>query len=237
MPSRLKIMSLNPKDATAARNWKCNWPRENNWTFSLGGGDSFPLPLSISPKLANHGCLLARVHRRHHLALCYQWVLLHFLLYWFSSILERCHGFRYQMLDRLVDVIQNGVARLFTGTKKRDYNSPILASLHWLPIKYKVEFKTLLFVFKDTTEPAPTYCICIWSFPLPFHRHKPCLCSKFKVPGSKEKGIGPSLFLGPVFETHCHLASDAFKSRLKKQFFTLTFKSGWLDCPSSEWPI
>lgn len=39
--------------------------------------------------------------------------------------------------------------------KKRDYILPVLASLHWLPIKYRVCFRTLLF------EWAPSYCISL----------------------------------------------------------------------------
>lgn len=38
--------------------------------------------------------------------------------------------------------------RLLTDT--RESISPVLVSLHWLPVKYKTEFKVILFVFKAT---------------------------------------------------------------------------------------
>ena len=59
------------------------------------------------------------------------------------------------MLNRLQGV-QNAAARLLTGTKKYDHITPILTELHWLPIKYRIEFKILL-TFKAVHGLAPGY--------------------------------------------------------------------------------
>ncbi len=41
--------------------------------------------------------------------------------------------------------LQNSAARLLTGTKK-DHITPVLISLHWLPIRYRIQYKVLLYV-------------------------------------------------------------------------------------------
>ncbi len=39
-----------------------------------------------------------------------------------------------------LQVVQNAAARLLAGTKKRDHISPIQACLHWIPVKFRVEY-------------------------------------------------------------------------------------------------
>ena len=58
---------------------------------------------------------------------------------------------------RTLQLIQNAAARVLTGTKIRDHISPILASLHWLPIKSRIEFKIILLTYKALHGQAPSY--------------------------------------------------------------------------------
>ena len=51
-------------------------------------------------------------------------------------------------------MLQHGV---LTGTRKRDHISPVLASLHWLPVKFRIEFKILLLTYKALLGQAPSY--------------------------------------------------------------------------------
>ena len=46
-----------------------------------------------------------------------------------------------------LQLVQNAAARLLTGTRKYEHISPILASLHWLPIHFRIHFKILLKFF------------------------------------------------------------------------------------------
>ena len=39
---------------------------------------------------------------------------------------------------RSLQLIQNAAARVLTGTRKREHISPVLASLHWLPLKSRI---------------------------------------------------------------------------------------------------
>ncbi|TWW64251.1 hypothetical protein D4764_03G0012590 [Takifugu flavidus] len=39
-------------------------------------------------------------------------------------------------------------ARVLTGIDKGDHITPVLASLHWLPVKFRIIFKILLLTYK-----------------------------------------------------------------------------------------
>ena len=53
--------------------------------------------------------------------------------------------------------MQNAAARLLTNTKKRDHITPVLATLHWLPVVFRIDFKILLITFKAQKGLAPLY--------------------------------------------------------------------------------
>ena len=56
-----------------------------------------------------------------------------------------------------LQLAQNAAARLLTKTNRRSHITPILASLHWLPVKYKIDFKTLLNTYKALHGLSPPY--------------------------------------------------------------------------------
>ncbi len=56
-----------------------------------------------------------------------------------------------------LQVVQNAAARLLTGTRKHEHITPILFSLKWLPVRFRIEYKLLVFVFKSLNGLAPTY--------------------------------------------------------------------------------
>ena len=53
--------------------------------------------------------------------------------------------------------IQNNAARLITQSKIRDHVTPILSSLHWLPVKYRTQFKIITIVHNSLHGLAPVY--------------------------------------------------------------------------------
>ncbi|KAK7930462.1 hypothetical protein WMY93_006857 [Mugilogobius chulae] len=53
--------------------------------------------------------------------------------------------------------IQNAAARVLTRTRKYRHISPVLRSLHWLPVAQRIDFKTALLVFKSLHGLAPKY--------------------------------------------------------------------------------
>lgn len=56
-----------------------------------------------------------------------------------------------------MQIVQNAAAHLLTGRKKREHITPVLSSLHWLPIRYSIDFKILLCVFKTFNGLTPEY--------------------------------------------------------------------------------
>ena len=48
-------------------------------------------------------------------------------------------------------------ARVITFTPRREHISPVLRSLHWLPIHRRIEFKILLLVYLCLHDNAPQY--------------------------------------------------------------------------------
>jgi len=46
-----------------------------------------------------------------------------------------------------------------TGTSRRDHISPVLRSLHWFPVKQRVDFKLATLVYKSLRSQAPSYLV------------------------------------------------------------------------------
>ena len=47
-----------------------------------------------------------------------------------------------------LQLIKNAAARILTRTRRFEHISPVLASLHWLPVKFRIDYKRLLITFK-----------------------------------------------------------------------------------------
>lgn len=58
---------------------------------------------------------------------------------------------------RSLQLIQNRAARILTRTNRYSHITPVLASLHLLPIQARADFKVLLLTFKPLNGLAPAY--------------------------------------------------------------------------------
>ena len=58
---------------------------------------------------------------------------------------------------RKLQMIQNSAARLIIGTRRRDHITLVLFSLHWLPVRQRIEFELLLLVFRAVHHLCPVY--------------------------------------------------------------------------------
>ena len=60
---------------------------------------------------------------------------------------------------RKLQMIQNSATLLITGTRRRerDHITPVLFSLHWLPVSQRIEFKLLLLVYRAVHDLCPVY--------------------------------------------------------------------------------
>jgi hypothetical protein len=68
--------------------------------------------------------------------------------------MQKLSGYPDNALNEL-QLVLNTAARILTRTKKSDHIT--LASLHWLPVKARADFKVLLLTYKALHGLAPTY--------------------------------------------------------------------------------
>jgi hypothetical protein len=130
-----------------------------------------------------------------------------------------------------LQLVQNAAARLLFGKRKYESITPTLISLHWLPVKYRIDFKILLFVFKSVHNEAPQYLSDL------LHRHaqprslRSANSGLLQVPRTRLKNrgdrafsaIGPKLWNGLPAHIRTAPTLSTFKSTLKTYLFSLAF--------------
>ncbi len=78
----------------------------------------------------------------------------------FTSRLDYCNTLLGGCSARLINklpMVQNAAARVLTRTRKYDHISPVMSTLHWLPIEHRIDFKILLITYKALNGLAPQY--------------------------------------------------------------------------------
>ncbi len=156
-----------------------------------------------------------------------------------TSKLDYCNslylGFPNSTVNHL-QMVQNAAARLLIGTKKCQHITPVLSSLHWLPVKSQIDFKILLFVYKDLHVLAPQY---ISDLLVPYNASRP-LCSSsqllLSVPRSRYKTKGdrafsvaaPRLWNSLPLYIRSVPSISTFKSSLKTYLYSLCSNWGCL---------
>ena len=76
------------------------------------------------------------------------------------SNLDYCNSLLLDVPDNQLSRLQrihNRAARLVTLTALREHITPVLAALHWLPVAARIEYKTLVYVYKAVNGLAPVY--------------------------------------------------------------------------------
>ena len=66
------------------------------------------------------------------------------------------YGVCKNQIHRL-QMVQNMAARTVVMGRKYDHITPVLYHLHWLPVKYRIQFKILVIVYKALNGMAPIY--------------------------------------------------------------------------------
>ena len=65
-------------------------------------------------------------------------------------------GFNSTDLSRH-QVLQSSACKVILQASKYDHASPLLRQLHWLPIKERILFKVMVYVYKCLAGSAPEY--------------------------------------------------------------------------------
>ena len=110
--------------------------------------------------------------RRHTL---YIWVACWALLNYCNSLLI---GLENNQINRL-QWIQNNATQIVSQIKKIDHISPVLAHLHWLPVKKRIQFKMLLMTYRCLHDMAPQYLSELLTLGIPLLPNYTLLISVF----------------------------------------------------------
>ena len=77
-----------------------------------------------------------------------------------SSRLDYCNSLFLSLTDfelTKLQVVQNSLCRVVTPSSKFSHITPQLKQLHWLPVRYRVQFKIGLITYKIFTQGQPVY--------------------------------------------------------------------------------
>ncbi len=151
-----------------------------------------------------------------------------------SSRLDYCNALLADIPDYLVhrlQVLQNCAARLVSEVHKREHITPVLFSLHWLPVECRIKFKVLLLVFKALNGKAPNYLAEMMQFKDSLKTRSSKDKLLLQVPRTKCSTFGDRAFsvYGPrhwnKLPKHIRESDsvDSFKSSLKTHLFTQYF--------------
>ena len=152
-----------------------------------------------------------------------------------TSHLDYCNsllaGIPQYQLQRLQKVL-NAAARLIYQSPRHSHITPILISLHRLPVKFRVDFKIALLVYKALNGSAPSYISALLS---PKSASKYDLRSDdqdlLQVPATKLKTVGDRAFTSAAPRIWNTLPSEIRQSEnisiFKKQLKTFLFKNAF----------
>ena len=140
-----------------------------------------------------------------------------------NGVLINLPEYQIQRLQRL----QNSAARLITLTRRSSHITPILHSLHWLPVQQRIVFKILIMVFRCLHNIAPTYLQELVQRHTPTRRLRSSDADLLQVPrsyhswGNRSFSVsGPSLWNALPSALRKEASYTTFKHELKTLLFS-----------------
>ena len=89
-----------------------------------------------------------------------------------TMLSDYCNSFLYDIADMDVTKLQRvqiRLARIVTKSPPFTRSVPLLRSLHWLPVKFRILFKISLLTYKTIHEKQPVYLHSMLAASLPSH--------------------------------------------------------------------
>ena len=82
-----------------------------------------------------------------------------------SAFVTTCNSILAALPQSSIDPlqrVQNAAARLITGTGTREHITSALRSLHWFPVKFRIEFKLCVLNTYASGAYRPSSCLPVW---------------------------------------------------------------------------
>ena len=153
-----------------------------------------------------------------------------------TSRLDYCNSLLYgvpTMLLTKLQRVQNMAARIINRSSKCEHITPVLYSLHWLPVKYRIEYKVGLLVFKCLHALAPSYLSVLLREYVPTRSLRSAGQGLLHVPKTRLSTFGDCAFASfaprlwndlPVHIRSC-ASLETFKSAYKTYLFRKCFSN------------
>ena len=136
-------------------------------------------------------------------------------------------GSPHQLINKLQKV-QNSAVRIICRPSKFAHMSPILRSLHWLPVEKRIQYKILLLTFKVLNNLGPSYLSDLLQLYTPSRTLRSSADTRLlRIPSFRLKSFGHRTFLyqaavlwnGLPQSLRHSVSLKAFKSALKTFLF------------------
>lgn len=151
-----------------------------------------------------------------------------------STRLDYCNGLCIGISGRNIQklqYIQNSAARVLMRVRKYDHITPVLHSLHWLPVSSRIDYKILLLTHKCITGHAPPYLQELITLKSSSRTLRSSAHLLLQVPTTRLRTMGDRAFCSAAPRLWNHLPSelravqslDNFKAELKTFLFRKAF--------------